>query len=138
MIRKLSRGLGASIRKFTGKGKNLKKEIGALYLAYKRKDIPIYTKIIIMVVVAYALSPIDIIPDFIPVLGLLDDIIIVPLGIALAVRLIPKDVMDQCRIDAERQYNKIKKKSYLFAILIVLVWILIITYIILKIKSWLY
>ncbi|GKU24881.1 YkvA family protein [Clostridium folliculivorans] len=136
MIRKLSRGLGTSIKKFTGKGKNLKKEIGALYLAYKRNDIPIYTKIIIMVVVAYALSPIDLIPDFIPVLGFLDDLIILPLGIALAVRLIPKNVMEECRIDAERQYNKIKKKSYLFAIVIIIVWIILITYIILKIRSW--
>ncbi|GFP76054.1 YkvA family protein [Clostridium fungisolvens] len=136
MIRKLSRGLGTSIRKFTGKGKKLKKEIGALYLAYKRKDIPIYTKIIIMVVVAYALSPIDLIPDFIPVLGFLDDLIILPLGIALAVRLIPKNVMDECRVDAERQYDKIKKKSYLFAVVIVLLWVFLITYIILKIKSY--
>ncbi|GFZ29760.1 hypothetical protein CSC2_02860 [Clostridium zeae] len=136
MIRKISRGLGISIRKFTGKGKNLKKEIGALYLAYKRKDIPIYTKIIIMAVVGYALSPIDLIPDFIPVIGFLDDLIILPLGIALAVRLIPKNVMDECRIDAEKQYNKIKKKSYFFASVIILIWILLIAYIILKIKNW--
>jgi uncharacterized membrane protein YkvA (DUF1232 family) len=138
MIRKISKGLGISIRKFTGKGKNLKKEIGALYLAYKRKDIPIYTKVIIMAIVAYALSPIDLIPDFIPILGILDDLIILPLGIALAVRLIPKDVMDQCRIDAERQYNKIKKKSYLFAFVIVLIWLVLITYIIFKIKNWIF
>lgn len=136
MISKISKGLSISIRKFTGKGKNLKKEIGALYLAYKRKDIPIYTKVIIMAVVAYALSPIDLIPDFIPILGILDDLIILPLGIALAVRLIPKNVMDQCRIDAERQYDKIKKKSYLFAFVIVLIWIALITYIIFKIKIW--
>ena len=137
MIRKFSRGLGISIKKFADKGKNLKKEIGALYLAYRRKDIPIYTKIIIMAVVAYALSPIDLIPDFIPILGFLDDLIILPLGIALAVRLIPKNVMDECRVDAERQYNKIKKKSYLFAVIIVLFWVSLITYIILKIKRYL-
>ena len=69
----------------------------ALYLAYRHPRVSWYARLWTLVVVAYALSPIDLIPDFIPVLGYLDDVILLPLGVALAVRLIPDDVMAECR-----------------------------------------
>lgn len=75
----------------------IKRDVHALYLASKDPRVPWYAKILALLVAAYALSPIDLIPDFIPVLGYLDDIILVPLGIALVVKLIPKEIMDEHR-----------------------------------------
>jgi uncharacterized membrane protein YkvA (DUF1232 family) len=82
------------------KARQLKQEVHALALACRDPRVPWYTKVLASAVVAYALSPIDLIPDFIPVLGYLDDIVIVPAGIALAIRLIPADVMTECRVRA--------------------------------------
>jgi len=78
----------------------LKVETYALYLAYKDPRVPWYGKVFAACVVAYAFSPIDLIPDFIPVLGYLDDLILVPLGIALALKTVPKTVLEECRRNA--------------------------------------
>jgi uncharacterized membrane protein YkvA (DUF1232 family) len=75
----------------------LKTDTYAVYLACREPAVPWYAKALIVAVVAYALSPIDLIPDFIPVLGYLDDLILVPAGIALAIKLIPPEVLRQCR-----------------------------------------
>jgi uncharacterized membrane protein YkvA (DUF1232 family) len=75
----------------------------ALYFAAKDRRVPWYAKVVAGCVAAYALSPLDLIPDFIPVLGYLDDIILVPLGIALAIRLIPPDLLEEHRRKAEAQ-----------------------------------
>jgi len=72
-------------------------EVGALYLACRDPRVPWYAKAVALTVVAYALSPIDLIPDFIPVLGLLDDLVLVPIGIALAVKLIPRPLLAEHR-----------------------------------------
>lgn len=114
------------------RAKKLKREIGALYLAYKRKDVPWYAKLVAIFVVGYALSPIDLIPDFIPVLGYLDDIILVPAGIVLAVKLIPKDIMDECRQQSENIFKGGKPKNWIAGGLIILVWTLVILYILYK------
>ncbi len=82
------------------KARALKQEIYALYLAYRDPRTPLAARIVTACVVAYAFSPIDLIPDFVPVLGYLDDLILVPLGIALALRLIPPEVMSDCRARA--------------------------------------
>ncbi|MFC2093181.1 YkvA family protein [Bacteroidota bacterium] len=79
------------------KVKRLKTETNILYLAYKNHRTPWYAKALITATVGYALSPIDLIPDFIPVLGYLDDIIIIPLGIYLSKKMIPKEVLLECR-----------------------------------------
>ena len=79
--------------------KRLKAELLALYLAYKHPRTPFYARVLAIVVVASSFSPIDLIPDPIPVLGYLDDLILVPLGIALAVRMIPPGVLDECRTE---------------------------------------
>ena len=78
----------------------LKREVMAIYLASRDPRVAWYSKALAVAVAAYALSPIDLIPDFIPVLGYLDDLIVVPLGIALVVRLIPPEVMEEYRVRA--------------------------------------
>ena len=82
---------------FKDRAKQLKADIPALVLSLRSRDTPVGAKILAGITVAYALSPIDLIPDFIPVLGYLDDLIILPALIALTVKLIPKDVFDSCR-----------------------------------------
>lgn len=77
--------------------KRLKQNIYALYIAARHPQVPRTAKIVASAILAYALSPIDLIPDFVPVLGLLDDLILVPLGIALVIRLVPKNVWEECR-----------------------------------------
>lgn len=96
----------------------LKRDVMALYLAAKDPRISWYAKAVAAAVAAYALSPIDLIPDFIPVIGYLDDLIIVPLGIIVAVRLIPVDVMAELRILAEYQY-RVGSKAGLLIVLVI-------------------
>lgn len=91
----------------------------------KKKETPIYAKIAAIITVAYALSPIDFIPDFIPVLGYLDDLIILPLLIALTVRLIPKDIMTVCEEEAKDLWKSGKPKKWYYAIPIIIMWLLI-------------
>src|SRR3712207_6432956 len=81
--------------------RHLKREVYALYRAYKDPLVPWYARLFAAVVVGYAFSPIDLIPDFVPVLGYLDDLVLIPLGIALALKLIPPAVMAQSRAVAE-------------------------------------
>jgi uncharacterized membrane protein YkvA (DUF1232 family) len=95
----------------------------ALYLAYKHPGTPWYAKISAGLVIAYAFSPIDLIPDFIPVLGYLDDLILVPLGITLALRMIPAAVMVECRKRAQTDLIKEKPTNWLAAVVIVVIWI---------------
>jgi len=113
--------------------KKLKKEVGALYLAYKRPDVPIYAKLVSILVVGYALSPIDLIPDFIPVLGYLDDLILVPLGIAFAIKLIPKNIMDECRQQSENMFSEGKPKNWIFAGIIIFIWVLILSFVLIRV-----
>ena len=79
----------------------LRRDLHAIYLAARDPRVPWYAKAVALAVAGYALSPIDLIPDFIPVLGYLDDLIIVPIGIRLAVRLIPPEIMQEHRAAAE-------------------------------------
>ncbi|MBU5591949.1 DUF1232 domain-containing protein [Clostridium sp. MSJ-4] len=98
----------------------------ALYLAYKKNDVPWYAKVFVMIVVGYALSPIDLIPDFIPILGYLDDIILIPLGVSLAIKMIPKDILEECRKEAEDIFKDKKPKNWVAAAVITVLWVLII------------
>src|SRR3712207_1871976 len=88
--------------RWRGWARRLKREAYALYLAYRDPRVPWYARVVAACVVAYAFSPLDLIPDPIPVLGYLDDLILVPLGVALAVRLVPATVLAECRVEAER------------------------------------
>jgi len=103
----------------------LESQTYALYLACKNPGTPWYAKAIAACIVGYALSPIDLIPDFIPVLGYLDDLIIVPLGIALVIRLVPKTVMAECREEAARRLDARGPPSLAAAAVIIAVWIVL-------------
>ena len=87
------------------KARRLRDEIRALVLAYRDPRTPWYARACAALVLAYALSPIDLIPDFIPVLGHLDDLVLIPLGIALTVRLIPAQVMQDARVQSGQAGN---------------------------------
>lgn len=100
----------------------IKTDTYALYLACSDPRVPWYAKALAGVIVAYALSPIDLIPDFIPVIGYLDDLLIVPAGIALAARLIPKEVLEEHRAHARRRLGEPHPRSRLGAILVVTLW----------------
>ena len=78
------------------KARNINKNIGALFIAMRHDDTPLYAKLACLMAVGYALSPIDLIPDFIPVLGYLDDLLILPFLIWLSVKLVPKEIFSQC------------------------------------------
>lgn len=108
------------------RAKQLKKDIPAVFLALKHNKTPIIAKILAVITVGYALSPIDLIPDFIPVLGYLDDIILLPAFIALTIKLIPKDVFEQCRRESENMWKNGKPKKWYYALPIVVIWLLII------------
>jgi uncharacterized membrane protein YkvA (DUF1232 family) len=110
------------------RAKKLKTDIPALFLALKSKGTPIAAKLLAAIVVICALSPLDLIPDFIPVLGLLDDLIILPALVALTIRLVPPEVLEKCRTEARRRSNNISKKWY-YAIPFVLIWLLLLIFI---------
>lgn len=99
----------------------LKRETYALYLACRDRRTPWYARLVAVCVVAYALSPVDLIPDFVPILGYLDDLLLVPLGIALAIRLIPAEVMAESRVQAAAAPQK--PTSYGGAVVIVGIWL---------------
>ncbi len=100
----------------------LRSDTYALYFACQDPRVPWYAKAVVIVIVAYALSPIDLIPDFVPVLGYLDDLVLVPLGIALAVRLIPPEVLAEHRRRASRSLASRRPRSRLGAAIVVVVW----------------
>ena len=103
----------------------LKGQLLTLWFSRSHPDTPLVAKILAALVVAYAFSPIDLIPDFIPVLGYLDDVILVPLGIWLVLKLIPAHVLADCRLKADAWLAARKKqaRNYVAAALIVLIWI---------------
>lgn len=104
------------------KAKRLKADVFALYFAYRDSRVPWFAKLFIILVMGYAFSPIDLIPDFIPVLGYLDDLVLLPLGVALAIKMIPKVVMDEARLKAESMDKK--PQNWLAALIIVIIWII--------------
>ncbi|MBE6713645.1 MAG: DUF1232 domain-containing protein [Ruminococcaceae bacterium] len=112
------------------RAKKLKTDIPAVFLALKDKRTPWYAKILAAAVVAYALSPIDLIPDFIPVLGYLDDVIILPALIALCIKCIPKDLFADCRVRAQGMWGDGKPAKWYYAIPFVLIWLVIIALIV--------
>lgn len=107
------------------KSRQLKTEVYALHLAYKDPRVSWGARLLVVCVVAYALSPIDLIPDFIPVIGYLDDLLLVPLGIALAIKMIPPVVMEEAREKANRELNGRETVSRAAATVIIGIWILL-------------
>ncbi len=106
--------------------KALKRDITALWLAARDRRVPLTAKLVAGAVAAYALSPIDLIPDFIPVLGYLDDLILVPLGILIAIRLVPRELMSEFRLAAEQRSGRlISRSGFVFILAIWLVCIIL-------------
>jgi uncharacterized membrane protein YkvA (DUF1232 family) len=103
----------------------LKLETWAVYLAYRDPRTPWYARLFAACVVGYAFSPIDLVPDFIPVLGYLDDLILVPLGIALAIKMIPRPILDECREKAAQDLSRGKLVGWKAGVMVVLTWLLV-------------
>ena len=99
-------------------------ETYALYLAYKDPRVPLRIKVVILLVIAYLLSPIDLIPDFIPVLGYLDDFLLITVGIPILLKMVPKEIMNEHRENAETKFSEGMHKSKFAALIIVLIWVL--------------
>jgi len=108
------------------RAKRLKTDIPAVFLCLKSKETPVLGKITAAVTIVYALSPIDLIPDFIPVLGYLDDLIILPALIALTVRLIPRETFECFQKEAEDMWQNGKPKRWYFAIPFALIWAIVV------------
>ena len=118
------------LRNLKERAAKLKTDIPAVFIAMRKKETPLMAKIVAGLTVAYALSPIDLVPDFIPVLGYLDDFIILPALAALTVRLIPADLFKVCREEAEGLWNGGKPKKWYYGLPIALIWGLIMFWII--------
>lgn len=103
--------------------RHLKAETFALYLAARDPRTPWYAKLLVAGIVAYALSPIDLIPDFVPVLGYLDDLILIPIGIALAIKLVPSQVLADCRARAQETIQNGKPVSRVAGAVIIVIWL---------------
>lgn len=112
------------------RAKKLKIDLYTLYLSYRDPRVRWYTKAFIALVIGYAISPIDLIPDFIPILGYLDDLILIPLGISLAIKMVPKNIFEENRQKAVTEKINIKTK-WIIVITIICIWVLLI-YLILK------
>lgn len=103
----------------------LKTDTYALYLAGRDPRTPRHVRLLVAAVVAYALSPIDLIPDFIPVLGYLDDLVLVPLGIALAIKMIPSEVLEECREKARDTLPGSSPRGLAAAVVIAAFWLML-------------
>lgn len=115
-----------AIRTWRQRARRLKMETYAITLAYRDPRTPWYARLFAACVVGYAFSPIDLIPDFIPVLGYLDDLVLVPLGIALAVRMIPPHVLADCRLQAQAIMSEGPRgTNWAAAVVIIAVWLLL-------------
>jgi len=101
----------------------LRAETFALYLAVRHPQTQWYAKLFVAGVVAYAFSPIDLIPDFVPVLGYLDDLILIPMGIALAAKMIPAPVLTECRARAKEIMANGQPVSYTAGVVVVVIWL---------------
>ena len=121
-------------KKLKDKAKGLKRESLALFIAYKDPAVPWYAKIFIGYVCSSTFSPIDLIPDFIPVLGYVDDLILTPLGIALAIKMIPPEVLEQARNKADAAMNRESPSNWIYGGIVILIWIVLLIIII----RWIY
>ena len=113
------------LESFKERVRHLTSETHALYLAARHPETPWYAKLFVAAVVAYAFSPIDLIPDFVPVLGFLDDLILIPLGIAVAIKLIPPGVLADCRARARDAAAIGTPANRAAAVVVVGIWILV-------------
>jgi uncharacterized membrane protein YkvA (DUF1232 family) len=116
--------MGPFIEQWKQKAGKLKIEVYALYLAYRDPRVPLYARIFAGCIVGYAFSPIDLIPDFIPILGYLDDLVLIPLGIKIALSMIPKNVMIESREKAQEIVLQGRPVNRTAAVMIIIIWLL--------------
>ncbi len=117
--------MGKFIEQLKLQAKKLKIETYALYLAIRDPRVPLFARIFAGLVVGYAFSPIDLIPDFVPILGYLDDLILIPLGIKIAISMIPENVMIESRNKAQDIISQGKPVNRAAAVIIILIWLLL-------------
>lgn len=117
--------VGSALAALKNKTKQIKLETYTLYFAYRDSRVAWPAKLVALCVVAYAFSPVDLIPDFIPILGYLDDLILIPLGVMLAIRLIPHDVLADSRAKAQAILGKAKPKNWWAAGIIIAIWLVV-------------
>lgn len=125
-------------RRWKARAAALQDDVYALYLAYRHAGVPWYAKAWALIVAAYAFSPVDLVPDVIPVLGYLDDLVLVPLGVALAIRLIPPAVLEECRAEARRARGTSRPTNWTAGIIILILWLMFLAIIAKAIWSILY
>ena len=113
------------VERWKQRARGLKTEVHALYLAYRDPRVPWYARVWVACVLAYAFSPIDLIPDPIPVLGYLDDMVLIPLGVVLALRMIPPGIIAEARLRAQAAARERKPTNWVVAVLIVAIWLLL-------------
>ena len=123
------------LQRMKAKVKRMKQDTLALYYAYGHRNTPLTAKLLIGITIGYLLSPIDLIPDFIPVIGLLDDLLIVPFLIMLSIRLIPKDIWSESKLKAAETPIILNKKNWLFASFIVVIWLAVLLWLFLLFKN---
>lgn len=116
------------IESWRQRARQLKVETYTLYLAYRDPRTPWFARIFTALVVAYAFSPIDLIPDFIPVLGYLDDLVIVPLGISIALRMIPAEVVAESRQKAQDRMHAGKPLNWVMGAVIIVIWLAVLAW----------
>ena len=114
------------LEKLKQRARHLKAETFALYLAARDPRTPWYAKLLVAGIVAYAFSPIDLIPDFVPVLGYLDDLVLIPLCITLAIKLVPHSVLDECRTRSKEIIMNGKPVSWVAGAVIVVIWLVLV------------
>jgi uncharacterized membrane protein YkvA (DUF1232 family) len=117
---------GGWFRSWRSRAGALKRDTYALYLAARDRRTPWYARVLAALILAYALSPIDLIPDFVPILGYLDDLVLIPMGLALLVRLVPDQVLVDARARASQALATDRPRNYLATAIIVLIWLTLI------------
>ncbi|MGG3798392.1 YkvA family protein [Metabacillus fastidiosus] len=120
--------MNETLAKIKQKAKQIKRDVFMLVEANKHPRVPWYVKLLSILIVAYTFSPIDLIPDFIPLLGYLDEIILVPLAISFVLKLIPSDVLEEIR-EIVRKSENVKQKNWTAGMIIILIWIAVLYWI---------
>lgn len=123
MLLRMEKGWDNLSTKLKAWARGLKREVATLWFALRDPETPWYAKAIGVVVIGYAMSPIDLIPDFIPVLGYLDDVILLPLGLALFRKLVPKTVFERARSRAEAEIGERRPTSKVAGAFVILLWL---------------
>ena len=124
------------LEKLKEKARWMKQQAYVLFLAYKDPRTPWTAKVFAAVVVAYAFSPIDLVPDFIPVFGYLDDLLLVPLGVALAMKMIPEEVLVDARAEVDTAFPDGKPKNWVAGAIIIAIWVVIVALVVFWMVRW--